>query len=213
MAPSSINVAKANIARATGLMAAGTCATSVIRWAFRKGRFATDSADPRVRIPTEQIKAWTGIWARATADTKMRIEKVWTETHVKLKRAKQRWQCVKGPIAASIATLIDAEWRPVKPTEWITPNSGSLSHSSKDTAGMAASFANFRGHEANQVLHRLEEDLEAKLWKEASTARNGQGLEKGKPNFGPASKAHANFVRKGDHRKAKAIELISCNKV
>ena len=46
MAPTSINKAKSNIAKATGLMAAGTCASSVLRWAFRKGRYITDSADP-----------------------------------------------------------------------------------------------------------------------------------------------------------------------
>ena len=78
---------------------------------------------------------------------------------------------------------------------------------------MVASFANYECHEANQALHRFEEDLEAKLWKEASTARHGGGLEKGKPNFGPASKAHATLVGKGEHKKAKAIELISCNTV
>ena len=64
MAPSSINKAKTNIARATGLMAAGTCASSVLRWAFRKGRFTTDSADPRVSIPTRQVKSWTDLWNR-----------------------------------------------------------------------------------------------------------------------------------------------------
>jgi hypothetical protein len=46
MAPTSISKAKSNVARATGLMSAGTCASSVLRWAFRKNRFSTDSADP-----------------------------------------------------------------------------------------------------------------------------------------------------------------------
>ena len=127
MAPSSIRKAKANIAKATGLIASGTCSTSVLRWAFRRGRFANDSADPRVRIPAEQVKAWTGIWTRASDDKKARIAKVWTAIHLKLKKAKQMLQCVRGPISASIATLIDASWEPVKPTAWITSGANGFS--------------------------------------------------------------------------------------
>ena len=64
--PTNTNKAKTNIARATGLMAAGTCATSVLRWVLRAGQHRTQSADPRVRIQSDQVKAWTGIWNRAT---------------------------------------------------------------------------------------------------------------------------------------------------
>ena len=97
MAPTSTNKAKANVAKATGLMAAGTCATSVIKWAFRKGRIAASSADPRVRIPTEQIKAWTGMWNRASVELRARLRRAWVSTYAKLQQAKSKWQCVRGP--------------------------------------------------------------------------------------------------------------------
>jgi hypothetical protein len=54
MAPTSISKAKSNVARATGLMSSGTCATSVLRWAFRRSRFHVDTADPRVPSPQDK---------------------------------------------------------------------------------------------------------------------------------------------------------------
>ena len=30
----------------------------------------------------------------------------------------QRWRKVKGPMQATIATLIHFEWRPIEPTRW-----------------------------------------------------------------------------------------------
>ena len=94
MAPSSIIKAKSNIAKVPGLMAAGTCSTSVIRWSFRKGRFSSDSADPRVRMPIEQVKSWIGLWNRAGQPLRQRIEKAWHSSLAKLSQAKSRWQCV-----------------------------------------------------------------------------------------------------------------------
>ena len=66
---------------------------------------------------------------------------------------------------------------------------------------MLGEVTSFEGHDANQVLQRLDEDLEAKVWKEASSARNGAGLEKGKPNFSPASKMYTKFANVGDYKR------------
>ena len=78
---------------------------------------------------------------------------------------------------------------------------------------MLGEVTEFEGHDANQVLQRLDEDLEAKIWKEASSARNGDGLDKGKPDFSPASNMHAKFVKAGKFKEAKALEVVVCNKV
>ena len=139
--------------------------------------------------------------------------KLWTVTHVKLKKATGMWQCVKGPVSASIATLIDAGWKPVKPMAWIAPTAREGCIGSDNTNGQMGDATSCEGHDDNQVLHRLTEDLEEKLWQEASSAHNGEGLQKGKPNFGPAANMHAKFVRQGDFKKAKAVELVTCNKV
>ena len=132
---------------------------------------------------------------------------------MKLTQAKQMWQVVRGPIAASVATLINAKWKPVDPTAWITSKTNGCSVSNEASSEQLADASHAEGHAANEVLHRLEEDLEAKLWKDACSAHNGSGLDEGKPNFDPAAKTHAKFARSGETKKAKAVELLVCNKV
>lgn len=194
-------------------MSAGTCASSVLRWAFRKGRHRNETADPRVTIPLRQSKSWTDLWNRSKDATKEMIRKAWVRAFVKLSKAKSRWQCVKGPIAAAVATLMDIEWQPIDPSAWITSASTGLSLSSDASSKLLAGFTETQGHAVRQVLHRLEGDLEAALWGKASLAHNGLGLECGLPNFEPASKAHASFVKAGGYKKAKAVELTANNKV
>ena len=144
---------------------------------------------------------------------KLRIKRAWMKTFVKMSDAKSRWQCVEGPIAAAIATLMDSDWQPVDPTAWITPESVGHSVSNNASSKQLACFTETQGHAAKQVLHRLEGDLEAAVWDNASSAHNGQGLEFGLPNFEPASRAHAKFVKEGDYKKAKAVELVVNTKV
>jgi hypothetical protein len=159
------------------------------------------------------VKSWTEIWNRSKDATKKRIRKAWVQTLVKMNDAKSRWQRVKGPIAAAIATLMDIDWQPVDPTAWITPESIGFSLSNNVSSKQLACFTETQGHAVRQVLHRLEGDLEAAVWTKASLAHNGLGLECGLPNFEPASKAHAKFVKAGEYKKAKAVELAVNNKV
>ena len=108
---------------------------------------------------------------------------------------------------------MDAEWQPAHPTQWMTPMASGVSLSNNDSSGHWARFTELNGKSVHEVLYRLEEDLGAKVWKNASTAHNGSGLELGLPNFDPASKAHAKLIKNGDYNKARALELIVNNKV
>ena len=144
---------------------------------------------------------------------KQRIRRAWVKTLAKLTPARSKWQCVRGPISAAVATLIDVGWQPIDPSEWITSASDGTSLSGNASSNLLAGFTKTKGHAVRQVLHRLEGDLEADVWNKASLSYNGKGLERGLPSFEPASKAHANFVRKGEYKKAKAIELAVNNKI
>ena len=119
----------------------------------------------------------------------------------------------KGPIGAAVATLMDIGWQPIDPSEWITSASDGASLSGNASSNLLAGFTKAKGHAVRQVLHRLEGDLEADVSSKASLSYNGKGLERGLPSFEPASKAHANFVRKGEYKKAKAVELAVNNKI
>ena len=46
MSPSVVNACKSNVALATGLVGPRACATSALRWSFRKGRYTSVTADP-----------------------------------------------------------------------------------------------------------------------------------------------------------------------
>ena len=180
---------------------------------FRVGRFTTDSADARVRIPTQQVKSWTELWNRNNEATQRRIKRAWMSTMVKLKNAKSRWQCVRGPISAVVATLMGVSWQPIDPTTWITPKSSGYTKSNNSSSEQIACFTETQGHSVREVLHRLEGGLEAAVWLKASSAHNGSGLELGMPNYEPASRARSKFVKEGNYKKAKAVELIVNNKV
>ena len=61
MSPSMVNRCKHNVTEATGLAGASACSTSILAWAFRKRGANAAHPDPRVAIPTDQIRAWTKI--------------------------------------------------------------------------------------------------------------------------------------------------------
>ena len=135
-----------------------------------------------------------------TADRKT-VESKWAHKYAGLKYAKSRWQCVRGPIDATIATLLQAKWKPISPTHWIAP-----------TGEHTINFNDEEGISHHRVLHMLREGLEADLWQHASTADRGSGLEDGLPHFGPASTVYDKFVKQGKHTMAKALELIIANR-
>ena len=122
MAPTTVNKCKSNVAEATGLMGAGACATTAIKWTFRKGRFVSSSADPRVTIPLQKIRSWMSLWGRSNPHTKRRLKKSWHKLYRKLAQSKARWQCARGTASATICTLLDLGWKPIQPEKWITPS-------------------------------------------------------------------------------------------
>ena len=201
MSPTIVNKCKSNIAEATGMMGAGACATSVIRWAFRKGKYTNASADPRVCIPYDHIKAWMAMYSGMSNANKIIVTKNWHRKHARMKNAKSKWQCVRGPMDATIATLMEAKWKPESPTCWVTPD-----------GKYKTNFIHEHGVSHHRVLHALRTGLEADLWKHAAEADRGSGLEDGMPHFGPASSTYDTFVKKGKHAMARALELIITNR-
>ena len=201
MAPSSIDACKRNIAEATGLMGPGACATTVIAWSFQKGCYANKSADPRIALPLEQVKSWMEIWKRSSLRERRRIGNKWSKLLRKIAHAKSRWQMVRSPASATIATLLDLGWKPIRPNQWLVPDGSHL-----------ATFDAVDGVTQHHVLHILETALHRRLWDNAANAYSGSGLEGGLPSLLPASKAHKALTRQGRYQEAKALECIVINK-
>ena len=201
MSPTNMNTCKSNVAEATGLMGAGACATSVLKWSFRKGRLSNTTADPRVTLPLAQVKSWMMIWRRASTKVKSSISRVWHKLYRSLYYAKSRWQMVRGPASAAICTLLDMSWKPVNPNCWIEP-----------TGNLKATFDAIPGVTHHHVLDVIEQSLTQQLWLNASQAYCGDGMELGTPHFGPAALAHRDLLKEGRTEEAAALECIIANK-
>ena len=202
MSPSSINRCKANITEATGMAGASACSTSLLSWAFRKSSSKSAHPDPRVAIPMEQISAWVGMWDRAAASTRNLIGRMWVKAYRIQAKAKNRWLMVRGPISATIASLIDLGFKPVSPTRWVTPDGISLTN-----------FDHEPGISHHRVLDYIQQLLELKQWTAASKHHNGSGLEGGLPSLGPASRAYSQLTKEGKLEEAAALEALVINKV
>ena len=130
-----------------------------------------------------------------------RIRTQWKSVYRNISLASSKWNQVKGPMTAAIATLTDARWKPVQPTRWIMRGGEAY-----------ADFGLEHGVSHHQVLHRLSDDLQNDLWEHAAEAYCGGGLQLGRPHFGPAGKAHADLIKSGEFEAARALECIVCNK-
>ena len=173
MSPTQVDSCKSNVAEAIGLMGAGACATTAIKWSFVRGRFANSSADPRVTMPYTQIKAWIGLWRRSCKSIRTILRKTWQKLYRKLAKAKSRWQMVRGPASATISTLLDLGWKPVHPDSWIT-----------DSGLEWARFDAVEGVTHHHVLHVIEQQLTQRLWCHAAGAHCGKDWNTASPTSG-----------------------------
>lgn len=75
MAPTNVRRCRSRITEATGLTSAGSCASTILRWCFRRGTHSRRTADPRVVMPLEQVKTWVKLWESCSAADRSRIKK------------------------------------------------------------------------------------------------------------------------------------------
>ena len=87
------------------------CAATTLAWFFG------DCGDPAITCPVSQIVTWIGSWETVEEGTKTRINSAWRKVaHTKL----SKWTLAKGPITATLRTLLDIGWSPVNPNRWMS---------------------------------------------------------------------------------------------
>ena len=92
----------------------------------------------------------------------------WHQVKNKLVNAKNRWQMVKGPLGATIATLYDLGFNPLAPDKWIT------------SAGLEWKYNDdFAKVNTNFYKNQLMEYVKDQTWKQTADHRNGAGLASG----------------------------------
>ena len=74
--------------------------------------------DPGRTLMVQQVEAWFQLKKRWTGKEDL-LERTWGLTVQKLEEASSRWQMVKGPLAATVAYLLDLGWQPRDSDEWL----------------------------------------------------------------------------------------------
>ena len=97
-----------------------------------------------------------------------RLYACWRKLTLRL-AAPNRWNLVRGPMGAVIATLLDLGWEPLHPDEWRAPGQVvfRFSTSVRCTRSTCGEFFDY-----------LLAGVVDGLWLEAAGRRNGRGLEK-----------------------------------
>ena len=99
----------------------------------------------------------------------------------------KRWLVTKGPMSATISTLLDLGWKPVAPDKWLVEDGGG-----RYEATLGA------GHFAKpQVLRAAQEAAVRRLWESAAEHSCGKGLEEGPPSLRAAKSAKYDFIKEG----------------
>ncbi len=75
-------------------------------------------ADPGVRLRAEAIVLWTKLARKLPEPKRASLSRAWGRALAAFRKldGKSPWKMVKGPMAATIATLLDISWDPCNPT-------------------------------------------------------------------------------------------------
>ena len=141
------------------------------------------------------------LWKQASREDKHSLTAVWQKTLPMMHKANaegKMWQCVCGPLRATIATLIDQKWLPHHPSRWTAP-CGTL----EANIGQSES-------EDLEVAQFFKEKAQDKAWAQASAHYGGEGLEQGRPCLKPLRNAIAWFRKRVRDSEATALRTVAC---
>ena len=125
-------------------------------------------ADPGVRLRVEAIVLWTKLARKLPEPKRASLSRAWSRALAAFRKldGKSPWKLVKGPMAATIATLLDTGWGRCNPTLWKDERGDEWDISRKDV-----SYGELRA--------RVGEAAMTFYWKKAVTSRHGQDLAAG----------------------------------
>ena len=133
--------------------------------------------DPGVQLRVSLLAEFLSIWKTDTTFHK-RVQRAWPFIYQKLDAAgSRRWNLVRGPISAVIATLCDAGWKAEVATRWQRPHLGSWEvwqiPSSTPPDYSSSEF------DATGILEDFSEDIRRQQWARASQFLHSEDLAAG----------------------------------
>ncbi len=181
-----------NLKAGTNLGRTQSCLSTTLAWIYGS------SYDPEVSTRVEQVAYWIDVWKTFGENKKKRIRHMWIRLLPKLGLKQSRmWSHSKGPISATICSVLAAGWKPLSPTRWLTSDKQSI--------------AIIDGAEYNKahILAQLHQDLSKQIWKEASKHPHSKGIEGG-AMLQPAKRAKASLIKEGNYAAARAVDFLVC---
>jgi hypothetical protein len=144
------------------------------------------------------------LYTEADERKKAKINRCWHKALKKLQHPEARWLHARGPMTATICTLLDMGWTPIHPCKWL-PND-------TDDKQNTIDFNRTEGVTNFEVKHLIEQHLTNKVWKEAADDGTNSGYAEGKPILTAVDKAYKYLNSKGMHEEAKALQTVILNK-
>ena len=126
--------------------------------------------DPAIKVPIAIILQWLQLTQQYLTDMPG-VASLWRLQTVHLRSKKQyKWHSVRGPMGATIATLLDLGWDPDEWDQW-TDTMGhcwKLTHEEDLVLNMKT---------CDPLLRQLRKDLQAQLWNQSTMAELLQGRQ------------------------------------
>ena len=148
--------------------------------------------DPGRTLMVQQVEAWFQLKKRWTGKEDL-LERTWGLTVQKLEEASSRWQMVKGPLAATVAYLLDLGWQPRDSDEWL------------DTRG--ARHTMHTPQQECRVLDLLQQTYQEEMDRRIATGIAAPEL-KGGVDWTVGRKLLGGFKKEGRTTKASALRCV-----
>ena len=145
-----------------GVNTMGKCKTT--RFAIEFGL----DMHPAITVPARQLADFAGLWksSTATAQAQAQIHRAWIPIATRCAEAASPWNVVSGVVGATMMTLADLGWNPVRPNMWLHPG--------EETMTMLRP-----GVSAAHIREAIHTFVEADLWTAASRHFTGDGIGAG----------------------------------
>ena len=137
----------------------------------RRRPLTEELAHALVKNPTEQLDIWFQTWESLYVIDRKATRTTWATTVGKFMKGESLAR-PRGPLEATISTLLFLGWRPAAPDYWVL---------AVDENGAATEWVELKsgGYTRFQIIARAMHDAQTILWKRAAKHSYGNGLETG----------------------------------
>ena len=148
--------------------------------------------DPGRTMMVQQVEAWFQLKKRWVGKEEL-LERTWGLTVQRLEEASSRWQMVRGPLAATVAYLLDMGWQPRGSDEWLD------THGTKHTRHTP--------QQECRVLDLLQQTYQKEVNHRIATGLAAPELQEG-VDWTVGRKLLGEFKKEGRNTKAAALRCV-----